>query len=149
MTFEQWVQLLIPIIAVVVAIISAALSYYFSKKQQILADERRLKERAYLDFIEALNHNVMDEDIDQARNCLSEARNKLLLIASAKVVFDLCNFTDYIAYDRGDLIQPDETNRLLTEVIKGMREDLYGTKNINVNYPTIALTGVRKEYKRS
>ncbi len=144
MTFEQWVQLIAPFVAVIIAIISAALSYNFTKKQQILAEERRLKENAYLDFIDAMNHNVMDDDIQEARERLAIARNKLLLIADSQVVTDLCKFTDYIACDRTGEMQQNEHNRLLTEMLKSMRKDLYKKKDINKNYPHVALSGKRR-----
>jgi hypothetical protein len=144
MSFEQWVQIIAPFIAVIIAIISAALSYYFAKKQQILADERRLKENAYLDFIDALNHNVMDENTEEARERLAIARNKLLLIADSQVVIDLCKFTDYIACDRTGERQQNEHNRLLTEMLKSMRKDLYKKKGINDKYPPVALSGKRR-----
>jgi hypothetical protein len=144
MTFDKWVQLLIPFIALIAAIVSAGLTYSFTKKQQIASEERRLKETAYLDFIEALNHNVMDEDIEEARKALALARNKLLLIADAKVVCDLCKFTDYIAFDKAGDMQHEEHNRLLTNLLKSMRIDLYGKKKINDNYPMVALSGKRR-----
>ena len=144
MTFEQWVQLIAPFAAVIIAIISAALSYYFAKKQQILAEERRLKENAYLGFIDAMNHNVMDDDIQEARERLAIARNKLLLIADSQVVIDLCKFTDSIACDRTGEMQQNEHNRLLTEMLKSMRKDLYKKKDINKNYPSVALSGKRR-----
>ena len=144
MSFEQWVQIIAPFIAVIIAIISAALSYYFAKKQQILAEERRLKENAYLDFIDAMNHNVMDDNIEEARERLAIARNKLLLIADSQVVIDLCKFTDYIACDRIGERQQNEHNRLLTEMLKSMRKDLYKKKGINDKYPPVALSGKRR-----
>ena len=148
MTFEQWVQLLIPIIAVVVAIISAALSYYFTKKQQILADERRLKEKYYLNFIDALNYNVMSDDLEDARRRLSEASNQLLLIASSNVVRELCKFSDYISPANDANFLQSEHNALLTKLIKSMREDLYKEKKINKDYPNISFLGRRRRGDR-
>ena len=37
MTVENWIELLVPIIGIVVAAVSAGLTYYFAKKQQILS----------------------------------------------------------------------------------------------------------------
>ena len=42
MTVENWIDLLIPVIGIIVAAVSAAFTYYFAKKQQISADENRL-----------------------------------------------------------------------------------------------------------
>ena len=148
MTFEQWVQLLIPIIAVVVAIISAALSYYFAKRQQISADERRLKEKYYLNFIDALNYNVMSDDLEDARRRLSEARNQLLLVASSDVIRDLCRFSDYIGPANDANFLQSEHDLLLTKLIKSMREDLYKDKKINIDYPNIGFSGKRRRSDR-
>jgi len=48
MTVEHWIDLLVPVIGIIVATASAGLTYYFAKKQQIAADESRLKEKYYL-----------------------------------------------------------------------------------------------------
>ena len=42
------VQIGIPIIGVIAAIVSAAISYYFTKKNQLESDERRLIEKILL-----------------------------------------------------------------------------------------------------
>ena len=67
MTAENWIQLLVPVISIVVAIISAALTYYFSKRKQVLSDESRLKEKFYLEYINALSNNVLSENLDDAK----------------------------------------------------------------------------------
>ncbi|MDP3447896.1 MAG: hypothetical protein Q8S22_07540 [Eubacteriales bacterium] len=144
MTFDRWAQLLVPIIAVVVAIIPAALSYHFTKKQQIRADERRLKEKYYLNFIDALNYNVMSNDLEDAKRRLSEARNQLLLVASCEVICDLRRFSDYIGPANADNFLQSEHDRLLTSLIKSMRKDLYKDKKINKDYPNIDLSGKRR-----
>lgn len=59
MTYEKWIELLVPIIGIIVAAVSAGLTYLFAKKKQILADECRLKEKYYLNFIEAVSNIVV------------------------------------------------------------------------------------------
>lgn len=43
MTIENWIDLLVPVIGIIVAATSAGLTYLFAKKQQIASDENRLK----------------------------------------------------------------------------------------------------------
>ena len=71
MTIQNWIDLLVPIIGVVIAVISASLTYFFAKNQQIAADERRLKEKYYLNYIEAISNDVVSNNLNKARVCLS------------------------------------------------------------------------------
>lgn len=144
MTAANWIQLLVPLISIIVAIISAAFSYYFTKEQQIKAEERKLKTEAYIKLIEALSNNVLLENVEDARRVLADARNRLLLIASPQVVKCLCEFTDYIAADNPNVFSQTEHDRLLTELIKSLRIDLYGKKRINEGYPSVRLSGINR-----
>ncbi len=73
MAIENWIELLVPIIGILVAGISAGLTYYFTKKQQIAADERRLKEKYYLTYIEAVSNMVVSGNEDEARYRYADA----------------------------------------------------------------------------
>lgn len=141
MTTENWIQLIVPVVSIVVAIISAALTYYFSKKKQILSDENRLKEKFYLEYINALSNNVLSDNLDESKSRLSEAHNNILLIGSADVVAQLRKFTDYIGPSRGCAFSQNEHDRLVTELIKSMRIDLYKNKKVNEGYPLIGISG--------
>ena len=143
MTTENWIQLIVPVVSIVLAIVSAALTYYFSKQKQILSDERRLKEKFYLEYIDALSSNVLSDNLDDSKNRLSEGHNNILLIGSTGVVARLRQFTNYISTPNrnSELFSNDEHNRLLTELIKSMRIDLYKSEKINNGYPTVSLSG--------
>ena len=143
MTAENWIQLLVPVISIVVAIISAAITYYFSKKKQILSDENRLKEKFYLEYINALSANVLSDKLEDSKSRLSEAHNNILLIGSADVVTKLRAFTDYIAPDN-IIFSQAEHNNLVTELIKSMRLDLYKNQKVNDGYPIIGISGKRR-----
>jgi hypothetical protein len=141
MTVENWIELLVPIIGIIVAVVSAGLAYLFAKKKQILADESRLKEKYYLNYIEAVSNIVVSNSSEQARDQLADAQNQLLLTGSAVVVEKLMVFHDYVKPSNSkefDVLKHDE---LLTELLKSMREDLYKNKNVNKGYPIIHLTG--------
>lgn len=138
----EWLQVFIPIIGVIAAIISAALSYYFTKKNQMSIEERKLKEEYYTDFIKAVSGVVVRSD-SKAKDDLADKQNRLLLIGSSEVVAKLLVFHDYIKPESQekngfDSLKHDE---LLTELLKAMRKDLYKHKRVNDNYPLIHLTG--------
>lgn len=48
MTIDNWIDLIVPIMGIIVAAISAGFTYLFAKKQQIMVDESHLKEKYYL-----------------------------------------------------------------------------------------------------
>lgn len=146
MTVENWIDLLVPIIGVVVAAVSAGLTYLFAKKQQIASDESRLKEKYYLNYIEAVSNIVLSNNSERARNQLADAQNQLLLVGSADVVDKLMIFHNYIKPSNLQNFVPEKHDELLTELLKSMRTDLYKNQKVNIGYPTIHLTG--KETKR-
>lgn len=151
MTVRNWIELLVPVIGVIVAAVSAGLSYLFTKKQQIAADESRLKEKYYLNYIEAISNIVVSNDSEKAADQLADAQNQLLLVGSAAVVSKLMEFHDFIKPSNSQNFTSEKRaekkhNELLTDLLKRMRTDLYKSKNINLDYPVIHLTG--KSHKR-
>lgn len=139
----ELLQLLIPIIGVVAAIISAALSYYFTKKNQLSIEERHLKEVYYTDFIKAVSKVVVLANSNEAKDDLADKQNRMLLIGSSEVVTNLMIFHDYIKPESQKLqgFDSDIHDQLLTELIMSMRKDLYNSKKVNDKYPKIHLTG--------
>ncbi len=140
---EYIVQIIITTIGVITAIITASLSYYYTKKNQLEADERRLKEKYYLAYIQAISDMVVIENIEEARSNLAEAQNQLLLIGSADVVSCVLKFHDYAKLSNVEERKKslDKHDILLTDIMKAMRKDLYRDKNINKGYPVIHLSG--------
>jgi len=138
---ENWIQLLVPVISIVLAKISAALTYYFSKRRQILSDERRLKEKFYLEYINALSLLVLSDDLEGSKDRAAEAHNNIILIGSADVVNNLQQYNNYISVSNKAPRSQNEHDRLLTELIRSMRTDLYKNKKVNNGYPTIGISG--------
>lgn len=70
---------------------------------------------------------VVTNDHEVARNILADVLNQLLLIGSSNVVSNLIDFHDYIKpsgqeeYGFSSIVH----DRLLKELIKAMRKDLY------------------------
>lgn len=141
MTIENWIDLLVPVIGIIVAAVSAGVTYYFAKKQQISSDESRLKEKYYLNYIEAVSNIVISDSSNKARDQLADAQNQLLLVGSADVVSKLMIFHDYIKPSNSQNFVSEKHDELLTDLLKSMRKDLYKSKTVNINYPIIHLTG--------
>lgn len=143
MSTETWLQLLIPIVGIVAAIISAAATYYFTKKAQSNLEERHLKETYYIEYIKAVSNIVITNNTEKARDTLADKQNQLLLVGSSKVVSALMDFHNYLKPSSQEIhgMDSDIHDALLTNLIKAMREDLYYNRNINKGYPTIHLTG--------
>ena len=141
MTYENWIQLLVPIISIIVAILSAGMTYFFAKKKQILADECRIKEKYYLNYIKAVSDIVVSNNSEKARDQLADAQNQLLLVGSAKVVANLMIFHDYVKPSNSKEFDSQKHDELLTKLLKSMRNDLYKNQKANNGYPLIHLTG--------
>lgn len=73
---------------------------------------------------------------------LDDAQNRLILVGSADVVRILMQFHDKIKPSAPPL-SGEEHDKILTDLIKTMRTDLYGTKKVNGGYPIIHLSGLR------
>lgn len=143
MTIQNWIDLLVPIIGVMVAVISASLTYFFAKKQQIAADERRLKEKYYLNYIKAVSNFVVSDNFDKACDQLSDAQNQLLLVGNPEVVAKLMIFHDYVKISNQQNFVSEKHDELLTDLLKSMRNYLYKNSKVNLGYPIIHLTGKR------
>ena len=130
------------------AIITAILGYYFNKKNQIVFQERQIKEKYYLDYINAISFNVISSDLKEAKDKLSDIHNKLLLIGSSEVVDSLEKFHKYLQSEKRDKKSDYKRHdELLTKLLISMRKDLYNSK-FNKNYPSeIHLIGNRPREK--
>ncbi len=144
MSIDDWIRLLVPLISIVVAIISAGLSYYFAKKLQVNADERRLKEKYYQDYINAVSKVAIDNSDEQAKDEFANAHNTLPLVGNAEVVRHAMDFHDFIRIGNQQNFTLDEHDRKLRNLIMAMRNDLYKNKKINDEYPQIHLCGSGK-----
>ena len=145
MSTENWINLLVPLLSIVVAIVSASLSYYFAKCQQVNSDERRLKEKYYQDYINAVSKVAIDNLDERAKGELANAHNILPLIGSSEVVHCAMIFHNYIRESNKQNFRIDEHDNLLRKLVMAMRSDLYKTRKINVNYPPIHLCGSGKK----
>lgn len=133
-------ELIIAIVGAFVTIVTAILTNYFTKRNQLRFEERKLKEEYYTNYIKAISANVLLRGADGE---LDDAQNRLLLVGSADVVKALMTFFDRIKPSSPPLAG-NEHDLLLTELVKAMRADLYGRKAVNKGFPLVHLSGLRR-----
>lgn len=134
-------ELFISVLGIISAIITVALTNYYSKKNQLKFEERKLKEAHYINYINAISNNVISSNTEDSRNKFADCQNKLLLVGSADVVNKLMIFHDYIKPPRLENFSVEVHDQLLTDLIKAMRHDLFLSSKVNKKYPNIHLTG--------
>lgn len=132
-------EIIVAIVGAFMAILTVIITNYLTKRNQLKFEERKLKEEYYTNYVKAISNNVLMKD-DHAE--LDDAQNRLILIGSAEVVRILMQFHDKIKPSAPPL-SGKEHDRILTDLIKAMRTDLYGTKKINNGYPIVHLSGLR------
>lgn len=132
-------EIIVAIVGACVTIITAIITNYLTKKNQLRFEERNLKQEYYTAYVKAISDNVLTKD-EFAE--LDEAQNRLILIGSSEVVSILMKFHDK-NNPSATPISGREHDQILTELIKAMRCDLYGTNKVNSGYPLIHLSGLR------
>lgn len=136
-------EIIVAIVGACVTIITAIITNYLTKKNQLKFEERNLKQEYYTKYVKAISNNVLMKD-EFAE--LDDAQNRLILVGSSEVVSSLMRFHDK-NNPSARPISGKEHDELLTELIKSMRVDLYGSKKVNDGYPLIHLSGIRPHDK--
>lgn len=126
-------EIVIAIIGTVTTIVTAILTNYFTKKNQLNFNERQLKEKYYLEYIEAISKNINNiaEEDDETIN-ENHAFNRLILIGSEDMINKLYKFQDLrirqLKYN--DVLEYDKKyTTALNDLIKSMRK-VYMEKKI-------------------
>ena len=133
-------EIVIAIVGAFVTLITAILTNYSAKKNQLRFEERKLKEEYYTNYVKAISANVLLKD---SNGELDDAQNRLVLVGSPEVVCALMRFHDRIRPSAPPL-SGNEHDELLTALIKAMRADLFGTNAVNKGYPIIHMSGLRR-----
>lgn len=115
-------EIIVAIVGALVAILTAVITNYLTKRSQLKFEERKLKEEYYTNYVKAISNNVLMKD-EHAE--LDDAQNRLILVGSAQVVRILMQFHDAIKIS-AQPISGEEHDKILTNLIKAMRADLYG-----------------------
>ena len=126
-------EIIIAIIGTATTIITAILTNYFTKKNQLKFEEKQLKEKYYLEYIEAISRNInnMTDNDDETIN-ENHAFNRLILIGSEDMINKLYKFQDlrirHLKYN--DVSEYDKKyTSALNDLIKAMRKDLFGKED--------------------
>lgn len=141
-------EIIVSIIGTITTIITIILTNYLSKKNELKFADRKLKENYYLEYINSISNNANYND---TKSVLEEnkAFNNLILISSQNVLEKLYAFQSLrIEHLKNNSIKnyTEEYDRLFTELIKAIRNDLYNKKeNISNIY---ILSGVIKQNEK-
>lgn len=145
---EKKMEIIIAIIGTATTIITAILTNYFTKKNQLKFEEKQLKEKYYLEYIEAISRNInnMTDNDDETIN-ENHAFNRLILIGSEDMINKLYKFQDlrirHLKYN--DVSEYDKKyTSALNDLIKAMRKDLFGKDDKHI-HDIYFLGGVLKE----
>jgi hypothetical protein len=145
-------SLIVPTIGILASVITASLSYYFAKVQQIRSENRKLKEDFYRAFIKAISDTAIDNEDEAARQKLAESFNTLTLVASREVVDKLMSFHEVTKSTFGTEMKLQEYlqehDKRLRDLIIEMRRDLFGNKSNEKGFPNIHLVGMGKKSSR-
>lgn len=142
---SAWSAAVVASIGLFASVLTASLSYFFTKRSQRANEERRIKEEFYRQFIKALSDVAIENKDAEANFRLATAFNTLLLIGSPEVVSVLMELHRHIKAMRttagGTHQSRAEHDALIGRLIKAMRLDLFGHARVNRDFPEINLVG--------
>ena len=121
-------ELIISLMGATVAILVSFLGAYFANRNSIILQTRKLKEDHYIAYVEALHNFATDNSNQEYHKKYTFYRDKLLLIASKKVIIALLNFEINM--------HNDTNNKYMSLLIKAIRSDL---KLSNYKLPILSL----------
>jgi len=104
------------------AVVTAVLTYLFTKRREREADWRKLKLDQYKEFVSALSGIVEGRETPEAHLRYVDAVNSLTLVASPDVLRALYAYMDYSRNTDKTLEQHD---RILTNLMNALRQDVY------------------------
>lgn len=111
--------------------LSASLSYSLTRKRQLEADQRRLRQDHYLKYVRAVSLNVATGGKPSAVTDTARAYNELLLVAVPDVVQAVKRFAIHTdpsneqrSSDHAGWLE--RHNELLGDILLSMRLDLFG-----------------------
>ncbi|MEW6042377.1 MAG: hypothetical protein AB1633_12735 [Elusimicrobiota bacterium] len=140
-------HLIVPIVGLFASVLTASLTYWYTKRSQLQVETRRLKEEYYRSFIKAFSDVAINNSDNEAQKRLSEGFNSLIVIGSPDVVKQLMRFHNFIRISNVEIPRDSAQwlmhhDELLKELIKAMRQDIYGKEsNIDMYISDVHLVG--------
>ena len=110
--------------AVVVAGVTAGLTYLFTKLREREADWRKLKLDYYKEYVSALSGIVEGRDTPEGHIRYVDAVNSLTLVASSEVLRALYAYCDYTT-SRNPNKSLERHDKVLTSLLDALRQDIY------------------------
>ncbi len=121
------------IIVALLAIFGSCITYYLAQKQQIAAEQRKLKQDYYRNFIKALSDVALDNTDPNAQARLSEGFNSLIVVGSPLVVQKLTKYHNCTSKSnparRDSQTWLKEHDELLKQLVIAIRQDIYEKEN--------------------
>ena len=106
------------------AIVTAGLTYFFTKRREREADWRKMKLDQYKEYVAALSGIVEGRDTPEGHIRYVDAVNSLTLVASPKVLRELYAYMDYTT-SRNISKSIEQHDRLLTNLMHVLRQDVF------------------------
>jgi hypothetical protein len=110
--------------AVIIAVLTAGLTYLLTKRREREADWRRMKLDHYKEYVAALSGIVEGRDTPEGHIRYVDAVNTLTLVASPPVLHALYEYLDYSA-SRSANKSIEQHDKILTSLFNALRQDVY------------------------
>jgi hypothetical protein len=110
-------------ITALVAILTAGITYYLSRRREQEIEWQKLKLEYYKAYLAALSGVVSSRSTPENQIRYADAANNLQLVAPDRVLSALYNFQDEIRYDNREQTVVSH-NKALTGLLRIMREDI-------------------------
>ncbi|NLO91207.1 MAG: hypothetical protein GX410_04360 [Elusimicrobia bacterium] len=116
---------MVTVCVAIIGLLGSCLTYYFTKKQQLELEQRKLKQAYYEHFLKALSDLANNNTDIDAQKRFSESCNSLIVIASPMVVHKLMRFYDLVCMKSHEEAR-DKHDEYLRDLIIAIRQDIYG-----------------------
>ena len=117
--------ILVAVISTATALIIAAMSYGFSKRQEREAEWRKLKLDHYREFIAAFSGSLGSRLTKASHERRADAVNLMTLVAPPAVLRALSDLEDAVRKCNPGKVEQEKYDRLLGTLLREMRRDVH------------------------
>lgn len=134
-------QILTPIINVFGSVLVVALTFYFTKKNEIKSEWQKQKINHYKELLSAISDLAVDgTDKRKANMNFALASNTISLVAPQKVINALMEFHDHVKYSN-QTKSPEKHDELLKKLLIEIRKDIGLSKKDKIKSLNFHLIG--------
>lgn len=117
-------SVLVSIITATSSLLLASLTYFFTRRQQIIADWRQEKVHHYTNLLGSLSDLAVDgTDKDDANSRFARYVNTICLVAPTNVIEAVMAFHNEVKFSNPDK-SVERHDKLLSELMVAIREDI-------------------------